>query len=82
MSENLNSYADNVLKEMIEDVEGGGGVTSVNGETGDVTITVPTTASDVGAIALPTSPASGDFLVYNGSAWVAVSMEEWEGGSY
>lgn len=39
-------------------------------------------ASDVNAIALPANPTSGDFLVYNGSAWAAVTMAEWQGGSY
>ena len=40
------------------------------------------TAADVGAIALPASPSAGDFLVYNGSAWAAVTMAEWQGGNY
>ena len=30
----------------------------------------------------PSSPSSGDFLVYNGSAWVAQSLSTWQGGSY
>jgi hypothetical protein len=33
--------------------------------------TIPSTAADVGAIAAPSSPASGDILAYNGTAWVA-----------
>ena len=33
--------------------------------------TIPSTAADVGAIAAPSSPSSGDALVYNGTAWVA-----------
>ena len=33
--------------------------------------TIPTTAADVGAIAAPSSPTSGDVLAYNGTAWVA-----------
>lgn len=45
-------------------------------------ITVPTTASDVGAIALPNNPATGAFLVWNGSAWVAQTLSTWQGGSY
>lgn len=40
------------------------------------------TAANVGAIALPVSPSSGDFLVYNGSAWVAQSLSTWQGGNY
>ena len=40
------------------------------------------TAADVGAIAAPSSPSSGDFLVYNGSAWAAMTLSTWSGGSY
>ena len=40
------------------------------------------TAADVGAIAAPSSPSSGQFLVYNGSAWVAQTLATWQGGSY
>lgn len=87
-------------------------VTSVNGQTGAVTVSVPSassatptalgtaaagsstdysradhvhakpTAADVGAIAAPSSPSSGDFLVYNGSAWAAMTLSTWSGGSY
>ena len=49
-------------------------VTSVNGNTGAVTISVPSTAADVGAIAAPSSPTSGQFLQWNGSAWVAATV--------
>lgn len=42
-------------------------VTSVNGETGEVTLT----ASDVNAIPAPASASSDNVLAYNGSAWVA-----------
>lgn len=57
-------------------------VTSVNDQTGAVTLTIPSTASDVGAIAAPSSPASGAFLVWNGSAWVAQTLATWQGGAY
>ena len=40
------------------------------------------TAANVGAIAAPSSPATGAFLVYNGSAWVAQTLSTWQGGSY
>lgn len=40
------------------------------------------TPESIGAIAAPASPTSGQFLVYNGSAWVAQSLQTWEGGSY
>lgn len=40
------------------------------------------TASEVGAIAAPSSPASGAFLVYNGSAWTAQTLATWQGGNY
>lgn len=39
-------------------------------------------ASEVGAIAAPASPASGSFLVWNGSAWTAQTLATWAGGSY
>ena len=57
-------------------------VTSVNGNTGAVVLSIPSTAADVGAIAAPSSPSSGAFLVYNGSAWVAQTLATWSGGSY
>lgn len=40
------------------------------------------TASEVGAIAAPSSPASGAFLVWDGSAWVAQTLAAWQGGNY
>ena len=43
---------------------------------------IPTTAADVGAIAAPSSPATGSFLVYNGTAWVAQTLATWQGGNY
>ena len=42
-------------------------VTSVNGQTGAVTLT----AANVGAIAIPSSATSGQVLTYNGTTWVA-----------
>lgn len=39
-------------------------------------------AAEVGAIAAPSSPATGAFLVWNGSAWVAQTLSTWQGGSY
>lgn len=33
-------------------------------------------------ITAPSSPTSGQFLVYNGSAWVAQTLATWQGGSY
>ena len=57
---------------------GGGAVNSVNGQTGTVVLD----ADDVGAIAAPSSPTSGQFLVYNGSAWVAQTLATWQGGNY
>ena len=43
---------------------------------------IPSTAADVGAIAAPSSPATGAFLVWDGTAWTAQTMTEWQGGSY
>lgn len=39
-------------------------------------------ASDVGAIVAPSSPATGAFLVWSGSAWVAQTLSTWSGGNY
>lgn len=40
----------------------------------------PITAADVGAIAAPSSPSSGQFLQWNGTAWVAASLPTYNGG--
>lgn len=39
-------------------------------------------ASSKNLIPAPASPSSGDFLVYNGSAWAAMTLSTWQGGSY
>lgn len=57
-------------------------VSSVNGQTGAVSLSIPSTSADVGAIAAPASPASGAFLVWNGSAWVAQTLATWQASSY
>lgn len=33
-------------------------------------------------IEAPANPSQGDFLCWNGSAWVAISLATWQGGSY
>ena len=43
---------------------------------------IPSTAADVGAIASPSSPATGAFLVWSGSAWIAQTLSTWQGGNY
>lgn len=45
-------------------------------------VAFPATASDVGAIAAPESASAGQFLVYDGSAWVAQTLATWQGGAY
>lgn len=40
------------------------------------------TATQIGAIPAPSSPTTGAFLVWNGSAWVAQTLSTWQGGSY
>lgn len=35
-----------------------------------------------GAIQAPSSPTSGAFLVWNGTAWVAQTLSTWSGGNY
>lgn len=47
-------------------------VASVNGRTGAVT----------GLIDAPSSPATGAFLVWNGSAWTAQTLSTWQGGAF
>jgi hypothetical protein len=37
---------------------------------------------DATKITAPSSPATGAFLVYNGTAWVAQTLSTWQGGSY
>lgn len=37
---------------------------------------------DTGKIDKPSNPATGAFLVWNGSAWVAQTLQTWQGGSY
>lgn len=49
---------------------GGGAVDSVNGQTGDVVLN----ANDVSAIPNPTQKTEGQYLKWNGSAWVASTM--------
>lgn len=39
-----------------------------------------TTAADIGAIVAPSSPTSGQFLSWNGSAWVAADLPVYTGG--
>ena len=55
-------------------------VTSVNNQTGAVVLSIPSSASDVGAIPAPASPTSGQYLSWNGSAWVATSLPVYSGG--
>lgn len=67
-------------------VAGTGISSSYSSSAGTLTLslngTIPSDAEDVGAIAAPSSANSGDFLVYNGTNWVAQSMSTWQGGSY
>lgn len=37
---------------------------------------------DAGKIDKPSNPASGAFLVWNGTAWAAQTLAAWQGGSY
>lgn len=39
-------------------------------------------AADIGAIAAPASPATGAFLVWSGSAWIAQTLSVWQASSY
>ena len=46
-------------------------VQSVNNLTGNVSIAIPSVASDVGAVAVPASASADEVLAYNGTNWVA-----------
>jgi hypothetical protein len=37
---------------------------------------------DAGKIDKPSNPATGAFLVWNGSTWAAQTLATWQGGSY
>lgn len=59
-------------------------VTSVNGQTGAVSLSIPAAAADVGAVAADQgSGNAGKFLVVGSDGIVApVTMQTWQGGSY
>lgn len=59
-------------------------VSSVNGQTGAVSLTIPSTASDVGAVAANQgSGNAGKFLVVgNDGVVVPVALATWQGGNY
>jgi hypothetical protein len=59
-------------------------VTSVNGQTGAVTIAVPSTAADVGAVAVAQGAAKANqFLVTDASGNVTTkTLESWQAQSY
>lgn len=38
--------------------------------------------SDTSKITAPTSPSTGDFLCWNGTAWAATTLANWQGGNY
>lgn len=78
---------DVATKKYVDDNAGGGGTSDytdltnkpqINGNT----LTGNKTAASLGLIAAPSSPATGAFLVYNGTAWVAQTLAAWQGGSY
>lgn len=54
---------------------------SANYARGDHVHPMPS-AANVGAIEAPSSPTAGAFLMWSGTAWVAQTYTEWQGGSY
>lgn len=40
------------------------------------------TADDLGVIAAPANPSSGDFLMWDGATWSAQTIQTWTGGDY
>lgn len=84
-AENLNAIQDAIIA--LEQGGGGGGTTNYNDlnnkpSIGGVTLSGNKSLGQLGAIAAPTSPATGAFLVWNGSAWVAQTLSTWTGGSF
>ena len=64
---------------------GGGGTSDYTDLTNkpsinSVTLSGNKTASDLGLIAAPNSPTSGQYLSWNGTAWVATTLPIWNGG--
>ena len=59
-------------------------VTSVNNQTGAVSLSIPSTASDVGAVAVAQGVAhAGEFVVVGSDGNITtVTMAAWQGGSY
>lgn len=47
-----------------------------------VTLSGNQTGTTLGVIDAPSSPATGAFLVWDGSTWVAQTLAEWTGGDY
>ena len=41
---------------------------------------IPSVPGDIGAIAAPAGPTNGQYLCWNGSAWVAASLPLYNGG--
>ena len=75
-------------------VDGGGG-SGGSGGGGSVTVDTELSATSEnpvqnkvvkaavdGKISSPSNPTAGQFLVFNGTAWVAQTLPEWQGGSY
>ncbi len=76
-----------VVAAINEAAQGSGGTTDYTDLTNkpsinSVTLSGNKTASDLGMIAAPSSPATGAFLVWDGSAWTAQTLSTWQGGSY
>lgn len=64
---------------------GGGGSSNYNDLTnkpsiGGVTLSGDKSGADLGLISAPSSPTTGQFLSWNGSAWVAASLPTYNGG--
>ena len=59
-------------------------VSSVNGQTGAVTLSIPSTAADVGAVAVSQGVAhAGEFVVVGSDGNVTtMTLSTWQGGNY
>lgn len=84
VADNIDSLVEAAVEDYLETHPIESAVTSVNGQTGAVTITVPSVAADVGAVAVAQGAAKANqFLVTDASGNVTTkTLESWQAQSY
>ena len=80
-------YIVKVMGVVYDALGSGGGSSNYNDLTnkpsiGGVTLSGDKDIDDLGGIPLPSSPSSGDFLVYDGADWTEMALTTWSGGNY